>query len=114
MKFTRFKEDLRQRLHDPAYAAVFLQSACDDSLEEFLYALREVVAAHGGMTSIAEKTGRGRSSLYKSLSRGGAPSFHTVVDVLHAVGLSLSVRGPAPAETAPPEDSAEERTLATA
>ena len=49
------------------------------------------VARAKGMTNIANETGLGRESLYKSLSKTGNPSFATVQKVLSALGLKFSV-----------------------
>ena len=43
------------------------------------------------MAKIAKKTGLGRESLYKALSKGGNPKIQTVVKVLDALGLKLKV-----------------------
>jgi probable addiction module antidote protein len=44
------------------------------------------------MSKIADDAGRGRESLYKSLSQGGNPSFETVLKVLASLGFRLSPR----------------------
>ena len=41
------------------------------------------------MTVVAQDTGLGRESLYKSLSSEGNPEFATVLKVVHAFGLRL-------------------------
>ena len=43
------------------------------------------------MTEIARKTNLGRQSLYKSLSPDGRPEFATVLTVVRALGLKLTV-----------------------
>jgi probable addiction module antidote protein len=50
-----------------------------------------IVARSKGMARIAKKTGLGRESLYKALSKEGHPEFLTVVKVVHALGLKLTV-----------------------
>ncbi|MDZ7631143.1 MAG: addiction module antidote protein [Gemmatimonadaceae bacterium] len=60
-----------------------------DDTESFSRALGDVARAFG-MTAIARKTGLGRESLYKSLTRR-APSFATVMKVLAAVGVQFRV-----------------------
>jgi probable addiction module antidote protein len=42
------------------------------------------------MTKISKKTGLGRESLYKTLSKEGNPELATVIKVLDAVGLKLT------------------------
>lgn len=48
-----------------------------------------IIARSKGMAKIAKKTGLGRESLYKSLSKDGNPEFLTVVKVVQALGYKL-------------------------
>ena len=48
------------------------------------------IARSKGMASIAEATGLGRESLYKSLSENGNPELATVLKVVDALGLKLT------------------------
>ena len=48
-----------------------------------------VIAKSKGMAKIAKKTGLGRESLYKALSKEGNPEFMTIYKVVHALGLKL-------------------------
>jgi probable addiction module antidote protein len=50
-----------------------------------------IVARSKGMARIAKKTGLGRESLYKALSKDGRPEFLTVFKVVQALGLKLTV-----------------------
>ena len=52
-----------------------------------------------GMARIARDTGLGRESLYKALSASGNPSLETVLKVLRAVGLRVSVEPEPSAKT---------------
>ena len=49
------------------------------------------VARSKGMTDIARKTGLGRQALYTALSADGNPTLETLMTVLTALGLRLSV-----------------------
>jgi probable addiction module antidote protein len=51
-------------------------------------AIGDVARAHG-MSKIADDAGRGRESLYKSLSPGGKPSFETILKVLSSMGFGI-------------------------
>ena len=51
-----------------------------------------IVARARGMSEIAKATGLTRPSLYKSLSSDGKPEFETIMKVLKALGLRLSVQ----------------------
>jgi probable addiction module antidote protein len=50
-----------------------------------------IVARSKGMAEIARKTKLGRQSLCKALSPDGHPEFATVLSVVHALGLKLTV-----------------------
>lgn len=50
------------------------------------------VARSKGMTEIARKTGLGRQALYNALSENGNPTLETLIAVLDALGLELSVQ----------------------
>ena len=54
-------------------------------------ALRTVADAVGGMAALAERTGLSRETLYRTLSDRGNPRLDTLVAILHAFGLRLSV-----------------------
>jgi probable addiction module antidote protein len=43
------------------------------------------------MADLAAKTGLGRESLYKTLSPGAKPRFDTILKVIRALGLPLTV-----------------------
>ena len=51
-----------------------------------------VIARSKGMTEIARKSGLGRQALYNALSENGNPTLETLVAVLNALGLELSVQ----------------------
>lgn len=55
-------------------------------------ALRTVAEAAGGIAALAEKTGLSRETLYRTLSKKGNPRLDTLVAILSAYGLRLSVR----------------------
>ncbi|MBF0785803.1 putative addiction module antidote protein [Muribacter muris] len=69
-----------------AYLATVLE---DGSTEEFIQALNTVARAKG-MTELAEKTGIGRESLYKTLS-SEKPRFDSIMKIINALGLNVSV-----------------------
>jgi len=68
-----------------AYVACALEEG-DSAL--VAVALGDIARAQG-MTKVAKKTGLGRESLYKTLSREGNPELATVLRVFDAVGLKL-------------------------
>jgi len=56
-----------------------------------LVALRTIAEAHGGLGTIAKSAGISRESLYRALSPKGNPTLKTMLAVLRAVGMRLSV-----------------------
>jgi probable addiction module antidote protein len=56
-----------------------------------LLCLRTVAEAYGGLGAVAAQAGISRESLYRALSPKGNPTLKTLVAVLSAVGLRLTV-----------------------
>lgn len=56
-----------------------------------LIALRTVAEAYGGLGAVAAEAGLSREALYRSLSPSGNPTLKTLLAVLRAVGMKLSV-----------------------
>lgn len=92
MRLHKFEDHLHEMLQDSEFAVMYVQTALEDGgVEEFLYALREVAIAQGGVQKVAEESQRGRESLYKSLSKEGNPRIKTLADVLGVMGMRLTV-----------------------
>ena len=78
---------------DPNHAAALLEAALETGdAGDFMSALRMVADARGGVTRIAEETGLNREALYRTLSRTGNPQLSSLLPILHAAGLRLSVQ----------------------
>jgi probable addiction module antidote protein len=56
-----------------------------------------VVARAKGMAQIAAQTGLSREQLYRSFSQRGNPTLKTTLAVMNALGVQLTVKGPATA-----------------
>ena len=56
-----------------------------------LLMLRTIAEAYGGLGVIAKEAGISREALYRALSPKGNPTLKTLLAVLKAVGLRLSV-----------------------
>ena len=87
----RYRDQLLERLKDPAEAATYLSVCLDDSHAGFLAALRDVVDANGGMAQLAIATGLSRETLYRTLSETGNPRLWTLGLIIEALNLRLSV-----------------------
>ena len=88
-KFAPF--DAADYLDDEATIAEYLTAALEDpNPDVFLSAVRDVARARG-MTQLAKDAGLGRESLYKALTPGAKPRYDTVLRLLHALGVKVSV-----------------------
>ena len=80
---------------DPAFADDYLAATLEEAdlpggQQALLTALRHIAEAQG-MAAIAVKAGIPRESLYRALSPKGNPTIKTLLAVIGAVGLHLSV-----------------------
>lgn len=80
---------------DLAFTDEYLSAALDEinqpgGREALLAALRHVAEAQG-MATVAERAGIPRESLYRALSTKGNPTIKTLLAVINAAGLKLSV-----------------------
>ena len=90
---TTTKYNSSDYLKTPEDVAAYIEAVLEeDDPKLLLAALRDVTESQGGMTMMAEKTGLGRESLYKSLSENGNPKLSTLFEVIKALGLHLSVK----------------------
>ncbi|TKB78248.1 MAG: putative addiction module antidote protein [Nitrospira sp.] len=86
------KQNLIESLRDAQEAEEYLNAALEENDPElFLWALRNVAEAQGGVASLAEKTKLNRESLYRMLSERGNPEFRSLEALLHALGFRLAV-----------------------
>jgi probable addiction module antidote protein len=81
---------------DRELAAAYLKAAMEslDDPEDRaagLLALRTIAEAYGGLGAVAAQAGLSRESLYRTLSPKGNPTLKTILAVLRAVGMKLSV-----------------------
>lgn len=87
-----YKDYLIESLKDPKEAAGYLNAALEDGdIDGFLEALRNVVEAQGGMTTLAKKSTKGRESLYKTISKTGNPYLRNTNEILHSLGFQLAI-----------------------
>ena len=81
---------------DHELAVEYLKAAMEslddpDDRAAGLLALRTVAEAYGGLGAVAAEAGISRESLYRALSPKGNPTLKTLLAVLKAVGMKLSV-----------------------
>ena len=93
-KVKTYPFDAADYINTPEDVAAFLQAAFDEAFEaddpDFIAHALGIVARSKGMTQIADKTGRSREQLYKSLSLGGNPTLATTISVMRELGVKLT------------------------
>lgn len=88
-KITTSLWDASEHLETDEDMLMYLEAAFEDGDPALISAVLGDIARAKGMSQIAEKTGLGRTSLYKALSPEGHPDFATVLKVIHALGIQL-------------------------
>lgn len=94
-KLTRSHEEatIERFRKDPELAAEYLDAILKDGDEaELLQALQRFSKAFGGVAEIAERADLNAKSLYRALSAQGNPEMKTLVAILKAMGMRLSVK----------------------
>jgi probable addiction module antidote protein len=94
-KLTRSHEDatIERFQKDPELAAEYLDAILKDGDEgELLQALQRLSKAFGGVGEIANRAELNAKSLYRALSAQGNPEMKTLVAILKAMGMRLSVK----------------------
>jgi probable addiction module antidote protein len=83
---------IRRLRSNPAFATEYLKAALEDDDEPrvLLIALRHLAQARG-IAKVAKAAGIERESLYRALSVHGNPRLSTLVAVIKAIGLRLTV-----------------------
>jgi probable addiction module antidote protein len=83
--------DIAQYLDDKEIIAEYLtQVLADGDMDELLEALGNIAKAKG-MSQIAQETGLGRESLYKTFHKGTKPKFDTIMKILNSLGVQMKV-----------------------
>ena len=88
-KIKTYKWDLADHIRTEKDVAAYLDAAFEDGDPAIIAAILGDIARSKGMAKIAKKTGLGRESLYKALSKDGNPGFLTVLKVVQALGYKL-------------------------
>ena len=91
-KSISYQDYLIESLTDPKEAAGYLNAALEGGdINVFLLALQNVVKARGGVSKLAKKTHKSRTSLYKALSEKGNPYLKNTNEILSSIGMHLAV-----------------------
>jgi probable addiction module antidote protein len=96
-KTTRF--DAADYLDSEERQSAYIAQALETGDADFVRDALGLVARARGMGEIAKKAGLNRESLYKALGETGNPEFGTVMRIVRALGLTLSVHPTATGRT---------------
>jgi probable addiction module antidote protein len=69
----------------------YMEEALETDDPAFIAKALGTIARARGMSQIAKKAGLSRESLYKALSTEGNPEFGTIIRVMQALGLKISI-----------------------
>lgn len=86
--------DVADHLRTREEMAAYLEAAIEESDGDAAFiasALGDIARAQG-MSELSQKTGLGRESLYKALSKNGNPKFSTVLKVAKALGMRFEIK----------------------
>ncbi|MCJ2068699.1 putative addiction module antidote protein [Methylobacterium sp. J-030] len=84
--------DTAEHLRTPEDIALYIEAVLEDGDPALVADAIGVVARARGMAQIAQEIGRSREQLYRTLSEKGNPQLDTLMGVLKAIGLRLSVK----------------------
>jgi probable addiction module antidote protein len=78
---------------DPAFAVDYLNSVIEEGDQaDLLIALRQLAAASGGISAVAERAHLNPTQLYRTLSPDGNPELRSLLAVLNVMGMRLAVQ----------------------
>ncbi len=80
-------------LNSPEEVAAYIEAVLEeDDPALLLLALRNVAESQGGIAMMAKQSGLSREGLYRTLSKNGNPKISTLMSIMKALGLHLSVK----------------------
>lgn len=85
------KWDVAEFLDSEEKVFAYIEAAFEEGDASLVAAALGDIARARGMTKIAQEAGVSRESLYRALSADGNPEFGTIMKVMKAMGLQLSI-----------------------
>jgi probable addiction module antidote protein len=83
--------DSAEYLKTDEQIAAYLEAVLEDGDPALITKALGNIARAKGMAQVAQNAGLGRESLYKALSGEKDPRFSTVMKIIHALGLRVTV-----------------------
>ena len=84
--------DPAEYLTNPEPIAEFMSDALETGDTSYIAKAMGVVARAKGMSELARETGLSREQLYRSFSEHGNPTLKTLLAVMKALGVDMTVR----------------------
>ena len=85
--------DVTEYLDSEEMIAEYLAAAFEEGDSQLIRVALNNVARARGMSDLQKETGLSRSALYKALGEGGNPTLDTLLAILKALGVKMSVVG---------------------
>jgi probable addiction module antidote protein len=85
--------DVTEYLDSEEMIAEYLAVVFEEGDAELIRVALNDVARARGMSDLQKQTGLSRSALYKALGEGGNPTLDTLLAILKALGVKMSVVG---------------------
>ena len=89
MPTSNYEGFLLEDLTDPEEAAGYLSACLEEGPDVFLFGLRDVAKAQGGMTKLARETQLTREPLCRMLSEERNPTFLSITAIVSSLGIQL-------------------------
>jgi len=94
MAIETFPFDPAEYLDDEYSQAELLADAFETGDTAYIANALGVIARARGMTAVAREAGITRKGLYKALSENGDPKLSTLLGIMKAVGIKISISMP--------------------
>ena len=102
-KFSKF--EVYEFLDNDEIIAGYMEEVLKDGDPNLILSALGDIAKARGMSSIAEKSGLGRESMYKALKPDAKPRFETIMKIIRAMGFTLSIKASPPKALAEDEEN---------
>jgi probable addiction module antidote protein len=87
-----YEYDPAEALESEECIAIFLADALETGDAAYIAKAMGVVARAKGMAELSRETGLSREQLYRSFSEQGNPTLKTMLAVLRALGVDMTVK----------------------
>ena len=92
MALALYDYDPAAALDNPEHIVLFMADAFETGDSAYIAKALGVVARTKGMAVVADETGLSREQLYRSFSKQGNPTLKTLLAVMRAVGVDMTIK----------------------